>query len=254
MPTLRKLQAAFAGHLAGGDPGDLVLAVEGGRIPAAARLAVYRHHVRHSLSTALAATFPTVCALVGADFFARLAGDFIARSLPMQPVLAEYGEGFPSFVSTYGPASGLPYLRDVARLDWSLNAAMHADPVHRLAVEDLSAIAPDRLPSHVIGLPPRACVIDSPYPIDRIWQASQPDADRATVDLGEGGCRLLVLPGEPTSFFVGVSAAEAAFLGALPEKCPLEEAAGRAFAVDADFDLGTSFARLLNLGAFVAAQ
>src|SRR5258707_12955532 len=121
--ALRDLQMAFAAHFAGADRDDLLASVTGDTIPAAARLAVYRHHVFDSLGTALATTFPTVRALVGADFFRRLAHDFVRESLPMQPGLAGYGAGLPAFIAGYGPAGGLPYLADIARLDWALNLA-----------------------------------------------------------------------------------------------------------------------------------
>ena len=51
---------------------------------------------------------------------------------PPQPVLAEYGAGFPDFVADYEPARGLPYLADVARLDWALNVAFHSPMDRRL--------------------------------------------------------------------------------------------------------------------------
>ena len=111
--ALRDLQAAFAAHLAGADRADLaaeVLAAEvlGDAIPAAARLSVHRHHVFESLGSALAATFPTVQALVGAEFFRGLARVFIGRSLPTQPVLVEYGAGFPAFIAGHDAARDLP--------------------------------------------------------------------------------------------------------------------------------------------------
>ena len=99
--ALRDLQAAFAAHVTGGDRADLVAAVAGDTIPAAARLNVYRHHVFESLGAALAATFPTVQALVGTDFFRGLARAFIGHALPAQPVLTEYGADFPAFIAGY---------------------------------------------------------------------------------------------------------------------------------------------------------
>ena len=79
MLELRDLQAALADHLVTCDRPDIVAAVAGGSIAAAARLEVYRHHVQHSLGVALAATFPTVRALGGADFFGRLTRDFVRQ-------------------------------------------------------------------------------------------------------------------------------------------------------------------------------
>src|SRR5882757_1139597 len=121
--ALRDLQAAFAAHIMGADRADLVAMVVADTIPAAARLGVYRHHVFESLGTALAATFPTVQALVGPDFFRGLAHTFVGHALPSQPVLAEYGADFAAFIAGYDAARDLPYLADVARLDWALNLA-----------------------------------------------------------------------------------------------------------------------------------
>jgi len=174
--ALRDLQAAFAAHIMGGDRADLVAAVAGDTIPAAARLSVYRHHVFESLGTALAATFPTVQTLVGMDFFRGLTCAFARHSLPAQPVLTEYGADFAAFIAGYDAARDLPYLADVARLDWALNLAFHAQLGGRLKAEDLSALPVERLPSMSIALAAGAVLLSSRYPLDRIWEASQPGA------------------------------------------------------------------------------
>ena len=119
--ALRDLQAAFAAHLVGGDGADLAAEVVGDRSRAAARLRIYRHHMLDSLASALAATFPTVQALVGADFFRGLARAFVGQSLPSQPVLAGVRRGLPGLHRRLRAGRGLPYLADIARLDWALN-------------------------------------------------------------------------------------------------------------------------------------
>lgn len=252
--ALRDLQAAFAAHIVGADRADLVAAVASDTIPAAARLSVYRHHVFESLGTALAATFPTVRALVGTDFFRSLARAFVGQSLPAQPVLAEYGAGFPTFIAGYEAARDLPYLADVARLDWALNFAFHALPGNRLSGADLSAIPAERLPSMSLALAAGAVLISSPYPLDCIWETSQPGAADVTVDLNAGTSHLLVLRQPQDAAFVSLTAGEAAFVAALVEGGSLELAAGAAFQADPAFDLSTSFARLLALKVFAALQ
>jgi hypothetical protein len=245
--ALRDLQGAFAAHLAGEDQPALAAEIR----PAAARLRIYRHHVLDSLASALAATFPTVQALVGADFFRSLARDFVGRSLPTQPVLAEYGAGFPAFIAGREACRGLPYLPDVARLDWALNDAFHAPAGSRLSAADLTAVAQDLLPSLRLALAPGTALVSSPYPLDRIWMASQPEAVAAPVDLAAGGAHLLVFRRPDDAAFVSLSAGEAAFVAGLGDAISLEEAACRA---GSDFDLTTAFARLLALGAFAALQ
>jgi hypothetical protein len=254
MLALRELQAAFADQLAGRDRLDLLGLVSGESIPAASRIAVYRHHLGESLSAALAMTFPTVQALVGKAFFGRLARDFLAEFLPAQPVLAEYGADLPSFIPGYGPVCGLPYLADIARLDWALNVAFHAEPVGRLTIGELSAIAAEDMPSRRLALPAGSRLLESSYPLEEIWRASQPGAGEGRVELAAAGCALLVLPDTPSSFFTRLSEGEAGFVRALAAGSTLEAATGTAFAADTTFDLSKSFARLVHLGAFAALQ
>ena len=249
--ALRDLQRALAAHLCGEDQPALVAEI----LPVAQRLRIHRHHMLDSLASALAATFPTVEAVVGADFFRGLARGFVRQSLPAQPVLAEYGAGFPGFIAAHDVARDLPYLADVGQLDWALNLAFHAPAGGRLAAADLGAVPADRLPSLRLGLAPGTVLITSPYPLDRIWAASQPGAAADPVDdpidLGAGGVRLLVLRRPDDAAFVALSAGEAAFVGGLGEGLSLEEASCRA---GTGFDLSAGFARLLGLGVLAALQ
>lgn len=253
MIALRDLQAAFAAHLADDDARRIVEAVAGDTISAEARLRVHRHHVRHSLGVALAATFPTVRAVVGEDFFLAMARVFVERTLPAQPVLAEYGGDFASFVAGWAPARSLPYLPDVARLDWALNAAWHAPESGRLSAAMLAALPPEQLPLLRLGLSAGTSVVVSSYPVDRVWSASRPGAPAQDVALDDG-VRLLVLRQAEDAAFLRLSPGEAAFIAAVAEDASLEAAAGRAVGVESDFDLSSGFARLLGLGCFAALQ
>lgn len=254
MLALPDLQKAFAGYLSGGDGAGLARIVRSDSISAAARLRIHRHHVQQSLAAALAATFPTVQALVGAEFFDAMARSFVATDLPTQPVLAEYGAAFPAFVGGYAPARGLPYLADMARLDWALNVAFHSPDGPRLAAADLGGIGPNRLLGLSLDLAPGSALVQSAFPIDRIWQASQPGADGSPVDLAAAGVALLVGRRSDDAAFVALDAAEAAFVSAILGRAKLEAAAQAAFTVEPAFDLSTSFGRLLALQAFAALR
>lgn len=254
MHGLRDLQAAFAGIARGEDQPQLEAAVVGDAIPAAARLRVYRHHIEQSLVVALAATFSTVQVVVGEDFFRTMARRYVAGDLPRQPVLAEYGAGFPAFIAGYEPAASLPYLADLARLDWALNLAFHSPAANHLTAADLSSLPPERVAELPLALAPGAVVLRSSYPIDRIWQVSQPGAADETVDLGAGGVNLLVLRREDDAVFVRLGEAEGAFLSAISRGESLEGAAEAGFQTDSAFDLSATFTRLLALKAFAAMQ
>ncbi len=231
--ALREWQAAFVADLAGG----------GGE----ARLAIHRHHIQRSLAKALAMTFPTVHALVGADFFRQIAGIFVTRELPTQPVLAEYGAQFADFLAAEEAMHGLPYLADVARLDWALNVAFYSP---RPSAADLTGLSPEVLLSKVLTLAPGAELIRSRYPLDRIWTASQPGAAEGEVDLAKGPTCLLVLP----AGFVRLDEGEAAFVASIAEGHTLEAAAVAGFTAESNFGLAGCFGRLLGCEAFAALQ
>lgn len=235
--ALREWQATFAAKLASG----------GGE----ARLAIHRHNIELSLARALGATFSTVKALVGEAFFRQAAQAFVARALPTQPVLAEYGADFARFIAAYPPAQGLPYLADVARLDWALNVAFHSP---RLEAADLAAVPPERLAASALVLAPGVALVRSPYPLDLIWAASQPGVSEGTVDLDNGAACLLVLRRAGDATFVALGEGEAAFVEALGTGQVVERAAGAAYAVEPAFDLTAAFARLVACEVFVALQ
>ena len=254
MPGLRDLQAAFSAYLKGEDRRDLADAVVADTIAASARLRIHRHHVAESLATALGATFSTVQTIVGDEFFRAMAGTFVVQDLPRQPVMAEYGAGFPAFVGGYGPATSLPYLADMARLDWALNMAFHAPLEGRLTAPDLAGLPAERLLGQKLALAAGSTLVWSPYPVDRIWQASRPGATVGAVSLEEGPAAVIVLRRPEEATFVSLSLSEAAFMRALDGGASLEEGAEAAFSVDPAFDLAASFARLLALEAFAALQ
>ena len=254
MPALRDLQAAFAAYVRGGDQPMLEAVVVGDRIGAAARLRVHRHHIGRSLVDALAATFPTVGAVVGEGFFQTMARSFVARDLPQQPVLAEYGASFPAFIADYEAAAALPYLADVGGLDWALNAAFHTAPGVSLGAADLASLPAEEIVDLSLDLAAGATLVQSAYPVDRIWRLSRAAASVGTVDLEEGGASLLVLRRADDATFTSLDPAEAAFLSAVADGRTLEGAAQAGFQIDGAFNLSTTFARLLALQAFAALQ
>lgn len=250
MPALPDLQLAFASFLEGGNGESVAIAVVGDSIGAESRLRIYRHHVRHSLTAALAATFPTVQALVGEEFFAGMVRGFIEANMPEQPVLSEYGAGLAGYIAGFEPARAVPYLSDIARLDWAMNLAFHTEPGPVLGAAALGVVPPERLPSLRLRLVDGATLIRSSFPLDRIWRASQPDAPDDKVDLATGGVALLV----QGAGFATLGPGESAFLATLDGGGSLEQAAEAAAVEDSGFDLSTCFARFLGMGVIAAPQ
>ncbi|QQS13228.1 MAG: putative DNA-binding domain-containing protein [Rhodospirillales bacterium] len=246
-PTLLDVQRAFRTHILDGDAPDLAARVVADRIDGGARLAVYRHHVLTSLAAALAATFATVERVVGSGFFGALARRHVVAHPPAAPVLAEYGAAFPAFVAADPACATLPYLADVARLDWALNRAYNAPAEAALTAATLAAVPADAIGALRLRHVGSVSIVESPYPIDRIWTLGD-DSTTDPVDLGAGGAALLVFQRDDDAAFAPLSAGELAFHDALRSAGALAAAYERACAVDPAFDLGGALARALALG------
>src|SRR5215469_2380529 len=129
---LREVQAVMRGALLDGEMGALVPHIEAREL-AEARIAIYRNNVFASLTEVLRGTFPAICRLVDDRFFAYAAHEFIRRHPPQRPCLAEYGAEFADFLAGFPPCGELPYIADVARLEWLLGAATTAGDAPSLA-------------------------------------------------------------------------------------------------------------------------
>ncbi|MGE5145517.1 MAG: putative DNA-binding domain-containing protein [Candidatus Eiseniibacteriota bacterium] len=232
MSTLRSIQAQFrAASLKGAAPALAAVVVAGGIDPAR-RLQIHRNHLRTTLTDALAATFPTVEALVGAEFFRTLARDFIAVEPPGAPCLFEYGATLPNFIAVHPACRSLPYLADAARFDWQINVAYHAPDRPRLERDRLAALTPD-LFSRVVLVPhPATQLLTSPYPLLDIWRLARAQGAGPTVDLDAGGVRLLVHRTDLDVGWRALTIAEYVFLDSLVQGVPLARAWDNALTFD----------------------
>lgn len=215
------------------------------------RFAVYRNNVLVGLVDALADTYPVVQALVGEEFFRAMAAEFVRLSPPRSPVLAWYGAGFAEFIEEFSPAASLPYLADVARLEWLRVEAWHAADAVPLATDTLAALLADaeHLPETRFALHPALRVMNSAHPVVSLWaahQADDPAAVLGTVAMDIGEAALLMRPDLDVDI-VRIEPGAATFVNRL--------LAGETFgavAVAANFDLPSTLGLLIRSGAIVA--
>ena len=193
MPSLSELQRGFAGATIFGDSAALAgLGIVAAGLDPATRIGVYRNNVFGNYRKALAATYPVIRRLVGPAFF-DAAIDAFVRGYPSQRGdVNRYGAELPRFLADYRPAQKLAYLPDVARLEWAVDQAGIAADALALETAALAAVPVETWGELRLLLHPSVRLIESCYPILRIWRVNQPDAEDQTVDLGEGGEWLLV--------------------------------------------------------------
>lgn len=249
MPALREMQELFTEALLGDAASALVDLVEGDGLDPRARLAVYRHHVFTTLTATLEAAFPVVCRLVDQRFFAYVADAFIKRHPPAGPCLDEYGAGFPDFLAAFEACQRLPYLADVARLEWAIHRAAQAPAGAMLDPAQLAIVAPSDMER--LRFIPRAGLgyLWSRWPVDGIWRAHQEES-QVLPDLGAGSVCLEISPSAEGVLIRSLDPATAAFRDALAAGRTLGEAVDEAARWDPELDLSGSIRRVLNDNIF----
>ncbi len=214
------------------------------------RFNVYRNNVAVSLVDAIAATFPAVYSLVGEEFFRAVAREFVLSHPPRSPVLIDYGGDFARFLDTFPPAQKITYLGDVARLEWAWTRAYHAAEVDSVGIAALGAIDPALVGSVRMTFHPSVQLLRSSHPVVALWAANTERANHEDVDLGRAEDVLVVRPQADVDVRL-LPAGGYAFFSALADSMTLEEAAGRATAECAEFDLATHLTGLFETGAVV---
>lgn len=249
---LRDLQRQFREAVTGPGDGEIAAAVRSPRGQVADRIEVYRTTVQESLADVLATAFPVTQRIVGAGFFRGLAGAFIAAHPPAVPQLSAYGGDLADFIAAYDPAKALPYLPDVARLEWARSEAYFAADADTLAPVALQTMAAEDLATLQLALHPATRLIPSAFPILTIWQVNRSEViDVPAVDMTLGQ-RVIVTRIDDAVPMREIGFGDMAFVAALAAGAGLGDAAELALDVEPAFDLQAALRDHLLNGTFAA--
>lgn len=255
MPEPADVRSSFVDALQRADaPVPVAVAQKGGQ-PAKRRFDVYRNNVAVGMIEALRATYPAIDVLVGAEFFSAAARVYLERHPPRSPLLFRYGERFGDFLDGFPPAAKIPYLGDVARLEWARLEAYHSEDVTPLPIEALGQTIDgrdDADPGRLrFTLHPSLTLIASRWPIVSLWAASTGQGSSDDVDMKTGERALIIRPALtvethklPLDTF--------AFMSALAENASLEQAAAQAIETVDAFDLASHLQGAFAIGAISA--
>jgi len=233
MPTLLELQRDMRAGLVDREIGSIVKSLSDGERPE--RIDIYRNTILSGLTRALRLAFPAVERLVGGEFFEGAADAFITEHLPHTAYLDRYGDEFPAFLNRFPPAASLPYLADVARLEWAVSCALHAPDETSLELLQLTALAPEDQCRVSFHAHPSVGLLQSKFPVDDVWRAVLSGDDRAmaALDLAAGPVFLLVERDEVGPEVTRMEETAWRFLRALCRGEPLASAINTAPGLDA---------------------
>lgn len=254
MYSLRKVQERFraavfeAPHDSSAP--DFIIA---GSLTAEQRMATYRGSVFGNLRSALRGVYPVIERLVGEEFFGFATEHFIRDTPSPSGDIHQFSHEFAEFLHAFPPASGLPYLPDVARLEWLMHEIHYVPELPPLDLTALAALPAGTHDNLGFRLNPACRLVASIYPIDHIWQANQPEVtEPEQIDLASGMVRLLVRRRAGTLETRRLDAGGYALLEQLHAGAQFSTALRAALAAQNDFDAASSLLQQVQLGTLVA--
>jgi hypothetical protein len=128
---------------------------------------------RARLLDVLQKDFPRVTTLVGDEYFHKLAYQYLARYPSTHPSVRYIGRHFAEFLDIEAKVEELPFLADLARLEWARLEVFDAPDAEPLQMVDLQAILPEEWPALRFRLIPACQMLRSPWPVHQIWAAQE---------------------------------------------------------------------------------
>ena len=212
------------------------------------RIALYRGNLLAAWQKALGGAFPVVRAIVGEEFFDALARVYGHAHPATGGDLNQFGIRFAAFVADFEHTQSLPYLSDVASLEWAAHRAHYAADPEPLSRARIASLQPQELLTSRFAVHDACAWLSSAYPIATIWFAHQSDTTCSLPEsLHRSEIALVVRPQWRVEV-VASSVGEIAALDVLRSGEPLEAAIEAALDVDATFDFARALVRWLDLG------
>jgi len=247
VPALLETQQEFVRHVRGEDSRVLQW-VHGAGLTPAARMAVYRNSYLLNFTDALLTSFPAVARLVGDDFFEGATQRFVGAHPSSYGDLNRYGAGFADFLAHLPEAANIPYLADIARLEWARQEALLAADANPF---DPASILPgnERLPIH-----PSVRLVASQYPVLTLWRYCLEDEPGEPPALNAGSERVLIVRPHDDVLVLALDAGEYVFLDACANGACLTAALACAEESSDSFDLEACLQRHHTAGIFAATS
>jgi hypothetical protein len=217
------------------------------------RYGVYRNNVTVGLVRAMEANFPIVRRLLGEEYFAGFARQFVQKHPPQSPLMFEYGAAFSDFLAADDDLRSYPYLGDMARLEQQLRLSHHEADAQCLAAYDLAQLPEDQLMEATFKPHPAMSIVSSPHAIHSIYRANLSDHADTVSDTSEAQAVLVTRPGYEVILH-RLQRPDLAFVESLAIGCSLGAAADIACGLDPDFDITAAISLLLTSGALLSPQ
>lgn len=142
------------------------------------RLNIYHNSITSIFINTLKSTYPVCQKIVGREFFSAMSFQYVQKTESHSPDLNDYGHNYPQFIAEFEHAQALPYLSDVAQLEWYWHRLSLSTPSQRINLQPIAQLNEQQLAQVIFHPPKDAFLFNSNYPIHEIWHANSADVDQ----------------------------------------------------------------------------
>ena len=170
MTSLNDIQAAFIHDIYTGERTSVVYLDK--NLTSTTLLDIYQNNTILGLTDILASAFPIVKKIVGEEFFKTIARYYIKSHPQPSGNRHTFGVDLEIFLDGFKLAASLPYLRDVAALEWAYFQATLADEASLLNFQSLTSEMSIN-PTFVLAIHPSVHIVLQKFNALDIWQEHQ---------------------------------------------------------------------------------
>ena len=160
--------------------------------PGVQRLAVYATGYLARMHEALQEVYEAVQHVAGASQFQRMSRAYAAQYPSHDYNLNLAGRHFPAFLATEPLTQDLPFLPDLARLEWAVCQAFHAFEQPPLAPHGFNAVSLEQWERVRLVFQPSVGLVASSWPVVDIWRARTQPVSTVNIELQDRQQRVLV--------------------------------------------------------------
>lgn len=184
--SLREIQHEFRTLVGPGeDPSkakEIPLNPQAG-VPGTERVSVYAHGYYGRIQEALAEIYAAVKHVLGEKIFNELVHAYAEQYPSGEYNLTYAGRNFPEFLKDPRVAEEMPFLSDLAQLEWQVSQAFHAYEGKPLETAALSRITPEDWEKARLTFQPSVSILRSEWPVLDIWKVRNEPVETIKIDM-----------------------------------------------------------------------
>jgi hypothetical protein len=255
--TLAELQRNFISDCLSGKlrQNNILLAkeIDSSVISAQGLMGIYQNSAIANITNSLILTYPVIEKLVGSAFFSEMCREFIYVTWPKSGNMDDYGIEFPNFIAEFEHAKHLIYLKDVARLEWAFHKSSLANDAIIIDWSTLAQVSDVLQLTFLVT--PSLSLINSVFPIDKIWHINQenasPDIEVDLTGEQDNDTFIVLFRQQLKTVILPITAGEFTLLNAFGKGETFEQAIVVASAKQADFSIDDSLKKFIELGVII---